>query len=115
MYGLSINLFIRTRNSGTRVFNICAMTHIQVHFVESTIPSTRVYISVCSVLQCVVLCCSVSQYVDQLVYMDLYICVLGIHFVESTIPTGWRRPIGYLKLQVIFAKEPLDLWLFCGK
>ena len=30
-------------------------------------------------------------------------------------PTGWRRPIGCLQLQVIFAKEPLITGLFCGK
>jgi len=29
--------------------------------------------------------------------------------------TGWRRLIGCLKLQVIFAKEPLIIRLFCGK
>jgi len=28
--------------------------------------------------------------------------------------TGWRRPIACLKLQVIFAKEPLIIGLFCG-
>jgi len=29
--------------------------------------------------------------------------------------TGWRRLIGFLKLRVISAKEPLIIGLFCGK
>jgi len=29
--------------------------------------------------------------------------------------TQWRRPIGCLKLQVFFAKEPLIIGFFCGK
>ena len=29
--------------------------------------------------------------------------------------TGWRRPIGFLKLQIIFKKEPLSIGLFCGE
>ena len=30
-------------------------------------------------------------------------------------PTGWQRPIGCRKMQVIFAKEPLIIGLFCEK
>ena len=48
----------------------------------------------CSVLQCVAVCCSVLQ------------CVVPYHHYNHIIaPTGWQRPIGCLKLQVIFRKR----------
>jgi len=36
-------------------------------------------------------------------------------YISKRRDTRWRRPIGYLKLQVSSAKEPLITGLFCGK
>jgi len=38
-----------------------------------------------------------------------------IHTYRTCDGTGWRRLTGILKLQVISAKEPLIIGLFCGK
>jgi len=43
-----------------------------------------------------------------------YQCVTSHIWIRRLTDTGWRRPIGCLKLQVIFAKEPLIVGLFCG-
>jgi len=37
------------------------------------------------------------------------------HEMRQCVCTGWRRPIGYLKLQAISRKEPLIIVVFCGK
>jgi len=40
-------------------------------------------------------------------------CADATHTYRSA--TGWQRPIGCLKLQVVFAKEPLIIGFFGGK
>jgi len=39
----------------------------------------------------------------------------SFYSVYSTFSAEWRRPIGFLSLQVIVCKEPLITGLFCGK
>jgi len=59
----------------------------------------------CSVMQCVAVCCSHTaimshaQFVEHIFRNPLYSIKRALH------PTGWRRPIGCLKLQVIFHKR----------
>jgi len=79
----------------------------------------------CSVLQCVAVCCSVLQCVE--VWCSVLRCVAVCCIVGCSVQhprriaqvccsvlqcvakcsrrTGWRRPIGCLKLQVIFRKR----------
>ena len=88
-----------------------------------------------SVLQCVALCCSVMECVVVLCvemhthtlrhrhishFLSIIICVslkaLSEHrlkshqniFARTINVTGWRRPIGCLKLQVIFRKRAIN-------
>jgi len=52
-----------------------------------------------------------------IMYIYTYMCLHTYMYVYKHVlcSTGWRRPIGCLKLQVVFAKEPLIIGLFCGK
>jgi len=70
----------------------------------------------CSVLQCVAMCCSVLQFVavccsvlqcaiDGLADVSNFSNIGFIVIRYSTLSTGWRRPIGCLKLQVILCKR----------
>ena len=73
----------------------------------------------CSVLQRVAVCCSVShrEGMSQLNKSNHISAHESCHVFTSRWGTGWRRLTGggNLKVQVIFAKEPLSIGLFCGK
>jgi len=58
----------------------------------------------CSVLQCVALCYSALQSVAVCcsVLQCVSMCCSGL---QSSVGKGWRRPIGCLKVQVIFRKR----------
>ena len=52
----------------------------------------------------------IYRFMGWLIYRRPY-----LYRLPRIISTGWRRPIGCLKLQVICAKEPIIIGLFCGK
>ena len=61
----------------------------------------------------------VSKWWQLVVFCICRILPLALRFVvkfplQMPLDTGWRRPIGCLKLVSLSAKEPLIMGLFCG-